>query len=64
MYQQHDIYNAPFWNTGNRWNKMKKYMTIIHTKNQTSTLNSAELLYTKTAVKMQVLNCSVNDQTQ
>ena len=33
---------------------MKKYMIIIHAKNQTSTLSSAELLYIKAAVKMRV----------
>jgi hypothetical protein len=43
---------------------MKKYMTIIHAKNQTSILNSAELPYIKTAVKMRLLNYSINYQTQ
>jgi hypothetical protein len=38
--------------------------SIIHAKNQTSTLGFAELLYIKAAEEMRVLNCSINYQTQ
>jgi hypothetical protein len=43
---------------------MKKYMTIVHAKNQLFILSFAELLFLKTAVEMWVLNCSINCQKQ
>jgi hypothetical protein len=54
--QFHDLNSLPIMR--------KKYMTIGHAKNQISMLSFAELLFLKTVMEMQVLNCSINYQIQ